>query len=128
MRDFLSRNGRLHSWLFGASVFFFLSLWGSGWNISEALNILWAALFCLGIPIAMFFLMGCVVGQLVKTVVNVGNSAASNIRRRKGYAEHEWASTADILNYDSRYIIGDDGELVELPDMEEKSMHDTSTL
>ena len=57
--------------------------------------------------------------------VDLGWNAALHLQRSKRYPKHEWTNVAEMLNNDGRYIIGDDGELIEL-NIEEKRKHDDS--
>jgi hypothetical protein len=117
MREFLSRYGHPLLWFLGFSVPFILNLALLDSNIGGIACYAAMSLF------TIFFLIWLLI-LAVKTVVNFGNNTASRMRLRKGYPEHEWTN-AKMLPDAHRYIIGDDGELIEL-NIDEKRKHDDS--
>jgi hypothetical protein len=116
MRDLLSRHKRsLRLLCFTAIIILAVSIWKP-----EIIGAIYSLVVgCLLIPMIQ---MGFIVWLSFQFASRVVNKTA----HRKQHVAHEWGSVSEQLKHDSHYSIGDDGELIEFLDTDEKQKRDDS--
>jgi hypothetical protein len=118
MREFLSRNTQLLIRFLGFCVLLLVTLWLFQWNLVHWLQLAGLVL-CMVFPFLMIFGIG-------RLIFDDGRDTAAKSLSRKSHLENELVTEDEPLNYDGHYTIGDDGELIELSDADEKRNHDDS--
>lgn len=72
---------------------------------------------CIGVPFLGVVGFGWVMAQLGKMAVSVVGDV---VHQHQNHPDEIRLDTLQPLNYDGRYLIGDDGELIEIPHTDEK--------